>query len=326
MRVRRAFTLIELLVVIAIIAVLIGILIPALATARRSARATVGVANLRSLSQIMTMYTSDAGGKFLSPFRPELWPLPGALGEYYFDAPRYAGERSTFWSFDVPPPIQEFRTEFFAYYWYSYMSVVSGKASLSTEQISPADSMLGDLVSQIRSAGLQDERVLWPSSYLYSPTFWCTPERYQSRDPLLPKHLLNMRMDSVSSPAAKVMIWERADFAQNRRVEFRDSGAKSANLAPAWANPRARPHAALVDGSVVKVDMEDLTRRVTNTDPDNRDGDLFPTGTYAALDGVPVLAPRGKIALDASASSSDASYPLFFWATRNGVRGRDLPR
>ncbi len=326
MRLHRAFTLIELLVVIAIIAVLIGILLPALASARRSARATVGVANLRSLSQILTMYTNDSGGKFLSPFRPELWPLPGKLGEYYFDAPNYATNDGTFWSFDVPKPADPFRTEFFAYYWYSYLSVVSGKASYATEQISPADAPLGDLVAQLRSTGLQRPDVLWPSSYLYSPTFWCSPDRYQIREELRPEHLMNMRMDSVASPSAKVMLWERADFAQNRRVEFREVGTKSANLPPSWANPRAKPHVALVDGSVTKVDMDDLTNRATKTDPDNRDADLFPIGTYSAPDGLAILAPRGKTAMRAASSTSDGEYPLFFWATRNGVRGRDLPK
>ena len=59
MRRARAFTLIELLVVIAIISVLMTILLPALAGARRQARATVGMANLRSLSQMMFAYTND---------------------------------------------------------------------------------------------------------------------------------------------------------------------------------------------------------------------------------------------------------------------------
>ncbi|MGH7132979.1 MAG: type II secretion system protein, partial [Phycisphaerales bacterium] len=61
---RRAFTLIELLVVIALIALLIGILMPALAGARRAARTTKCLANVRSVSQSLTMYANAARDRF----------------------------------------------------------------------------------------------------------------------------------------------------------------------------------------------------------------------------------------------------------------------
>lgn len=53
---RRAFSLIELLVVIAIVAVLISVLLPALASARRAARATMCLSNVRQLEQAHTLY------------------------------------------------------------------------------------------------------------------------------------------------------------------------------------------------------------------------------------------------------------------------------
>ncbi|RYG36316.1 prepilin-type N-terminal cleavage/methylation domain-containing protein [bacterium] len=56
---KRAFTLIELLVVIAIIAVLAAILFPVFAQAKRAAKATVSLSNVKQLGIAASMYSGD---------------------------------------------------------------------------------------------------------------------------------------------------------------------------------------------------------------------------------------------------------------------------
>ncbi|MGH7242411.1 MAG: type II secretion system protein [Phycisphaerales bacterium] len=333
MRRKSGFTLIELLVVIGVIALLMGLLLPAIMGARRHARSTVGMVNLRSLAQIMTMYTGDSAGKFLSPFHPDYFPTPpdphpnpGPLGEYWYDAPRYDAKPELYWSFKVEQAA-EFHTEFFAAYWYSYLAPYAGRQSCSMEQFSPADSQLMDMASQAGPSGMQNYNALWPSSFYYSPTFWINPDRYSTeRRQMLHSDLLNARMDSVSLPAAKVLLWERADFAQRQRVEFNSTGVTSTRVSPAWGNPRARPHVALVDASVQQVDIGDLTTRIAEKTDANRDLDLKPLGMFAAPDSLPVLLPGGSKSTIEFSTTTDGEYPLFFWATRFGVKGRDLPK
>src|SRR5271170_6209423 len=61
------FTLVELLVVIGIIALLISILLPALSKARRSAKTTACLSNIRQLVMGELQYMQDYGGRF-SPY------------------------------------------------------------------------------------------------------------------------------------------------------------------------------------------------------------------------------------------------------------------
>ena len=84
---RPGFTLIELLVVISIIALLVAILMPALNRAMEGGKRAMCLANLRSLSQIMYMYSSDNEGRVPSGNTqgPQAWVDHTGLTYYNVD-------------------------------------------------------------------------------------------------------------------------------------------------------------------------------------------------------------------------------------------------
>ena len=75
---RHAFTLVELLVVIGIIAILIGILVPTLTKARKAAKTTVCLSNLRQMGNGWVMYLTDTKGRLPYSFWTNKSHLTGA--------------------------------------------------------------------------------------------------------------------------------------------------------------------------------------------------------------------------------------------------------
>jgi prepilin-type N-terminal cleavage/methylation domain-containing protein len=319
----RAFTLIELLVVIAIIAVLMSLSLPALGKARRTAKATVGVANMRSLSQIMFTYCNDQQNAFLNPFRSDWSPR----NDVPWTDVVSTQDANVVWQFSTILP--EFHTELFAYYWYSYLNPWYNSVSrLPAEIFSPADDELNALRASLgKNNESLDGLMLWPSSFLYSPTMWCSPDRYfaGARDAMTPGYLRINTIDGVLQPADKVFIWERADFTQTKRSTT--PGVNGAgNRPPAWNNPRSNIHAATCDGSITKVKMRDMLARAASGQ--TGDADLIPGGSLSVPDSPPLRRlrdPQEPYPMGGGLSS-DGDYPLYFWATQGGVRGRDLAR
>jgi prepilin-type N-terminal cleavage/methylation domain-containing protein len=103
---RRGFTLIELMVVISIIAVLMTILLPTLSGARRQARVTVGMANLRSCAQVLIVYTNDSKEEFLNPFRDRL----ASSEDHVFTDAVASSDASLKWDFSASNAVWNTRT------------------------------------------------------------------------------------------------------------------------------------------------------------------------------------------------------------------------
>lgn len=84
----RKFTLIELLVVIAIIAILASMLLPALANARKRAKSSQCISNLKQYMLVHINYMGDFSNYFLGCYRDgeSSYPVYGSLG--YIDKPQ----------------------------------------------------------------------------------------------------------------------------------------------------------------------------------------------------------------------------------------------
>jgi hypothetical protein len=117
-----------------------------------------------------------------------------------------------------------------------------------------------------------------------------------------------------------VFLFERADFRQPRRPDGKP-------VPPGFNNPRSRINVSTMDGSVSEVAIRDLLGRAD-------DEQFVPVGFGASPDGPPLakpyVVPQGISGMAGwpvgGEPTADDQYPLFFWATRNGARGRDLPR
>lgn len=285
---RRAFSLIELLVVIAIISLLVSLLLPALAGTRRTAKVTIGFANLRSLSQVMATYLGENHEEFLNPFRPS-WPATSDYSGMTWTMIHALNDPQQRWDFNTPmcPPAT---TEGFANVWYSYLAEYRSGTRTDPEQLSPAD---GELLTQYHDSLSDDSvrqgKVLMPTSYYYPPVFWSKASRFASacRDEMKPEYVSTALLAAVTYPSAKVMLFERCDFGSGRSPI-------------AWFGNTAKTHVALVDGSCDTINMSQLITAAAQSNS----ADLIPT--------QPCCHPPEPM--------------IFFWATLNGIHGRDLPR
>ncbi|MBX3408529.1 MAG: prepilin-type N-terminal cleavage/methylation domain-containing protein [Phycisphaeraceae bacterium] len=309
---KRGFTLIELLVVIAVIALLISLLLPALGKARGSARRVISMANLRTNSQFIHAYANEQKDCFVNPFQPGtdnlsqpwVWvqqpPPPNAFGSYG-------------WCYG--PPYSTSGSEGYGYHWIAHTLFQERDVnSRFKSNVAPDDIELQRWFRENNNQNAQSNiEWIFPSSYWYPPVFWQDPARFAPAVRLTGAasnrwYFRRNRTTDVLTPSAKVMLFENKDFTGIKR--------------PMWNQPGAKPQVAITDGSARTVDMSDIILD-TAAPPDRNPAMLLhPSGTWnpgeSEMSGQYMQYGRTQGFVWTYGS------PAFFWATRDGVRGRDL--
>jgi hypothetical protein len=144
------------------------------------------------------------------------------------------------------------------------------------------------------------------------------------------KYARRNRIDDVVDPQAKAMVFERFDFTRKDRAHL---GGGREDFFPMFNNPEATARIALVDGSVTSIKLSTLYSLTDPASASQAEIDTYqPAGSFDVPD---TTLSRWDLAFDGLENGDGSllgipggffSRPAFFWATRKGIQGRDIPR
>ena len=197
-------------------------------------------------------------------------------------------------------------TETYGYHWiaHTFFSEDEGSSRINTV-VAPDDRELSSWFINNRPAQ-SDFEWIFPASYWYSPTFWQSPTRFAGNtrptgNPGNRYFISRNKLHDCTFPNLKVMMFEAKDFCSKEQ--------------PMWGQSKARPNIAQVDGSALQVKMSTIINATANNLIPAPSGTWNPTD--AEMDRYEYGRPQGF--------TWSYNFPAYFWATRDGIRGRDLP-